>query len=47
MFIWAADPFASVHAVQFQLQLAAKLRQFDGMAGEEPPDVSVLALFDE
>jgi hypothetical protein len=47
MFIWAADPFARAHALQFRQQIADKLRQFDGMPGEEPPDVSVLAHFDE
>ena len=47
MFIWAADPFARAHALQFRPQIADKMRQFDGMPGEEPPDVSVLAHFDE
>ncbi|WP_234730011.1 DUF5677 domain-containing protein [Acidocella facilis] len=47
MFMWAADPFARIHALQFQPQIADKLRQFDGMPGGEPPDVSVLARFDD
>jgi hypothetical protein len=46
MFIWAADPFARVHALQFRPRIADKIRQFDGMPGEEPTDVSVLAHFD-
>jgi len=47
MFIWAADPFARAHALQFRPNIACKLSQFDGMPGEEPPDVSVLAHFDD
>ncbi len=47
MFIWAADPFARTHALKFRSQIADKIRQFGGMPGEEPPDVSVIAHFDE
>ncbi len=47
MFIWAADPFARAHALQFQQKIADKMIRFEGMPGEEPPDVSILAHFDE
>jgi hypothetical protein len=33
IFIWAADPFARAHALQFQPQIAEKMRRFDGMPG--------------
>ena len=47
MFIWAADPFARAHGLQFRSQIADKIREFDAMPGSEPADVSILAHFDE
>ncbi len=47
MFIWAAEPFARVHAPQFLAQISDELKRFHEMPGEEPADVSVLAHFDE
>ncbi len=47
MFIWAADPFARAHALQFRPQIAEKLREFSRMPGEVPRGVSVLAHFEE
>jgi hypothetical protein len=44
--IWAADPFARAHALQFQQKIADKVKQFDALPKEEPTDVSVLAHFD-
>jgi hypothetical protein len=47
MFIWAADPFARAHALQFQEKISDKVKQFDAIPKEEPTDVSVLAHFDD
>lgn len=47
MFLWAADPFARAHALGFRQGIADQLKLFDAMPGEEPPNVSVLAHFDD
>ncbi len=46
-FICAAEPFARVHALPFDQQIADQMNRFDGIPGEEPADVSVLAHFDD
>ena len=43
MFIWAANPFARAHALRSWPQIADKMRRFDRMPDEEPPDVSVFS----
>jgi Family of unknown function (DUF5677) len=47
MFLWAADPFARAHALQFRPKISDMCQRFDKMPTDEPKDVSVTAHFDD